>query len=497
MSVEISQLPLNLSLLILNAENTRTLNQVKVLDIFQGGSSAFHPDGLFSVEIFGKVGDERRNRLFGYIDLKIEIFHPVIYKALLDLKELYGEIMSGKRYAVFDKVLKDFVPSNADGKQTGFAFFMSHFHELKFEERNSTSRDFLIRMVNNERANAVMNKLLVMPAGLRDYTITENGKPEEDEINGFYRKVISISNVIGTQNAGKDISHLDASRYRLQTEIYALYSYITDLLKGKGKLIQGWWTSRNVFNSTRNVITSLVPQSVELGDATSISINHTVVGLYQTMVSLFPLASNLVRNTLADIFPGPNTPALLINKKDYSLSRHSVDPVSYDLWMTQEGLESVFARFESEPLRHEPIEVEGHYLALIYNDGKRCRIVHDISTCPEWVKKEHLKPITYAELFYLSIYEQAGETPCTVTRYPITGLGSIYPCYIYLKTTTRSHVLKVLNDAWEETSQVANEFPIAGEAFVNSMSVAGSHLVRLGADKRPLPNYQWSRVHSR
>lgn len=48
------------------------------MDIFEGGSRAFHPDGLFSVETFGKVGDERRNRLFGYVDLGAKILHPLM-----------------------------------------------------------------------------------------------------------------------------------------------------------------------------------------------------------------------------------------------------------------------------------------------------------------------------------------------------------------------------------------------------------------------------------
>ena len=74
--------PFNISLLILSAQDVRNVRQVKVLDIFDGFSRNFHPDGLFSVETFGKVGEEKRNRVFAYIDMHISVFHPVIFKAL-------------------------------------------------------------------------------------------------------------------------------------------------------------------------------------------------------------------------------------------------------------------------------------------------------------------------------------------------------------------------------------------------------------------------------
>lgn len=73
--------PFNIDLLILDNTSVKNIRPVKVLDIFEGGGSRnFHPDGLYSVETFGKVGEERRNRLFSYIDLRISVFHPIIFK---------------------------------------------------------------------------------------------------------------------------------------------------------------------------------------------------------------------------------------------------------------------------------------------------------------------------------------------------------------------------------------------------------------------------------
>lgn len=478
----LENLPLNISLLVLTPENTKGMRPVSVMDIFEGGSRAFHPDGLFSVETFGKVGDERRNRLFGYVDLGAKILHPTMFKALVELKELYGDILAGKAYATFNKSTKDFDASNMSEGRTGYSFFMEHFHELKFEERKSTSREFNIRLINENRDKAHMSRLIVIPAGLRDFTIQDNGKPDEDKINDLYRKVIAISNVIRTYGAAADQGHADSTRYNLQTSVMEIYTYIVNLLQGKSKIIQGWWASRTIFNSTRNVITSNVSKTKVLGDPLTVSSQHTVAGLYQCMMAIFPIAVNLVRGYLTEIFPGHSAPARLVNKKTLQREIKMVSSEHFDDWMTQEGLESLFGKFEVEALRHDVIEIEGSYLALVYNDGVKVRLFNGIDELPEGWDKKHVSPVTYAELYYLSIQKRMKEIPVLVTRYPITGYGSIYPSMVYMKTTTRSKCLTLLDENWQETDEYANEFPIQGLPFVNSMSPARNNLGRLGAD---------------
>jgi len=137
----------------------------------------------------------------------------------VDLKGLYGDILAGREYAVFDPATKDFIKSDILVGQTGYTFFCKHFNDLTFEERPSIKRDFTIRLVNQYRSEAFLNRLIVMPAGLRDYVIDDNGKPSEDEINKLYRKVISIASVIDNVDLYKQIDdyvvpHLLYRRYR-------------------------------------------------------------------------------------------------------------------------------------------------------------------------------------------------------------------------------------------------------------------------------------------
>lgn len=477
-------LPFNIALFILKDSDVKNIRPVKVHDIFTASNQKnFHSDGLFSIETFGKVGEEKRNRLFSYIDMRVSVFHPIVFKTLCDLKGLYGEIMSGRAYAKFDKETKDFYRSDAIEGQTGFNFFVEHFKELQFEERPSAKREFSIKLINKYRDNCLMDKLVVMPAGLRDYVIDGNGKPSQDEINGLYLKVLSIAGVIENVDAKINAEYLNSARHNLQIAVMEIYDYIKNMLEGKSKLILGKWAARKVFNSTRNVITSQIPDAQELHGPRTVGANQTIIGVYQYLRMILPLAVKAVRDTyLSDVFVGSNSPAVLVNKKTLAKEAVYLEPEDFDEWMTYEGLEKVFARFGEENLRHEPLEINGYYLGLIYDDGEYYRFVQDVAELPENRDPKYLRPISFVELLYLSVYKDANQTPCFVTRYPVTGYGSIYPSYVYLKSTVKSLVRKELDASWEPTGSVAYEFPSPGVPFYNSMSPHGSKLARLTAD---------------
>lgn len=483
MSFALAQLPMNIDLLILSNEDIKSLNKIEVLDIFSPSSRNFHSKGLFSTEIFGKIGEERRNRLFAYIDMHAQIFHPTVFKSIYDLKALYGDILSGKEYAIFDPEIKDFVKSNPIDGNTGFAFFVKHYNAIVFEQRPSAKREFNIKLLDKYRQHSFFDKLLVLPAGMRDYMIDENGKPSEDEINTLYRKVLSIASVIDNVDASRNAEYLDAARFNLQIAVNDIYNYLKNLLEGKNKFIQGKWAARKVFNSTRNVITSYLHDSPELLGDTSVSTNQTVIGLYQYLRMIFPLSVKQVKDTyLSDIFLGPNSPVFLVNKKTLKKEQVRLEAKYYDEWMTMEGLEKVFARYGQNDLRHEVLATETHYFGLLYKGQNDYLFLQDIDDLPSHLDKALVKPITFTELLYLSVYKDSTTIPCLITRYPITGYGSIYPSYIYLRTTIKSEVRHELGPDGERTGFKAVEFPVAGDQFFSSMAVASKSLQRLSAD---------------
>jgi hypothetical protein len=481
----INALPFNLEILIPDKEIVKYLKPIKVLDIYEGMSKNFHPDGLYSIDIFGRKGEDKRNSTFSYIDFYIPILHPIVYKALCDLKHLYEGIMSGKEYVVFNEELKDFEKSDAINGLTGYSFFLSRYKDIVFEERPSPKREFNIKVVNKYKDNCMYSKLIVMPAGLRDFEIDVNNQLKEDEVNSLYRQLISISSILENIDLKVNSSYIDNTRYTVQLKVIEIYNYIKNMLEGKGKLILGKWASRKIFNSTRNVITSYIPTTNRLFDEKTVSANETVVGLYQFLRATLPLSINLIRNGfLSQVFIGSNSPTVLTNKLTLKKEAIHVDSSYYDKWMTFEGLEETLASFSQEYVRNDYIEVgNDHYLGLIYKGNDNTyRFMQDIDELPDNRSKDEVHPITFCELLYLSIYKESRTIPCLVTRYPITGYGSIYPSYSYLKTTINSESRIELGVNWEVTENKAIEFPIMGDRYYSSFSPSVKNLSRLSAD---------------
>ena len=478
-------IPLNINLLFANEEEVRGMRPVKVLDITEGLTKNFHPDGLFSTDIFGKVGGEFRNRMFSYIDLRVPIFHPTLYKVITRMKSLYEEILLGKSFAVFNPETKDFEKSTPLLGETGYDFFCRHLPKMKFEMRDAVSRKSGIKLLEKYKDNYFITRLLVLPAGLRDYFVDETGKPGEDEINDLYRKVMKTCFSLETIAVEANLENLDSIRANLQLQVQAVYEHIITLLKGKKGAIQSHWTTRRIYNSTRNVITSHVPAVTEMGGNRSVHPNETVVGMYQFLRAAIPLAVKEVREKFSQrIFISQNAPVALINKKTLKREQVVVDSTYYDSWLTYDGIEKIFANFGIQDLRHKILEVQGYYMALLWKgqDGT-FKMIFDIDDIPEDLRdKGEAKPITLTEMLYICVYELARTVAGFVTRYPVAGYGGIYPCKSYLRSTVQAEVLYELDDMWQRKEKPATEFPVRGDKFMDSLAPASMNLKPLGAD---------------
>lgn len=477
-------IPFNIELLLVRSEGLKGLTPVTSLDIFEPSSKNFHKEGLFSTEIFGKVGNEIRNRMFSYIDMRATILHPTIFKALSDMREFYVDILACRKYALWNPKLKDFEESDIVNGFTGMQYFLKHFEEIQFEDRPSTKRQFNIRLIDKYRKNPTMRYLLVLPAGLRDYEILESGKPEEGEVNPLYRKVINLSNLISPELFKINPDSVNTVRFNLQMAVVDIYNYFKSLLEGKSKFINSKWAARKVFYSTRNVISTITNDAPHADDPNILKFNETAVGLFQHTKAIVPLSLNQIRTKhLMSVFPGPNTPAVLVNKKTLHRENVQVDPQHYDDWMSNEGLNNVLNRFGSRELRHEILEIENYYLGLIYKGPDMTfRFLQDIDDVPEGFSKEHVYPITFAELLYISVYEDANKIPGFFSRYPISGYGSIYPSFTHLKTTQPAEVRIELDEQWAHKPGKAYQFPIRGMDFFDTLACHQSHIGRLGAD---------------
>jgi len=477
--------PFNIDLLLLNRKQIGVMREVSDLSIFEPSTKNFSTNGLFSTETFGRVGSEERNNKFGYIKLHIKVLHPLVFKHISSLKKLYLDILSGKTYAKWDEKGGDFISSNAEEGDTGFEFFMKKYDKIKLNSNGSDAREFKIKLIKKySKGEILIDHFLVIPAGLRDYIVDDNGKPSEDEINAVYRRLLTTTNALeNISTLHNDPMVLDPIRFKIQTIIVEIYDHYISLMDGKKKFIQNKWTKRALRDSTRNVITPVPSVIHDLTNTKNrISFNNTVIGLYQYAKAINPITKYQLNNLmLNNIFDLHSNTAMLVDKKSMRTVNVDIKPKTKDMWTSDEGLNGVINKLAQDELRSEPITVEDYYLALIYDNGKEVKFIKNTNEIPDDINTKYLRPITYAELIYLAVYEDVDKYPGFLTRYPVTGLGGIYPSIPYLKTTVKARKVSILGVDWKEADTVY-EYPILTEAYQNSLSPHFTHLNLLGAD---------------
>lgn len=482
-----SDLPFNVSLMHITPQLLQGLRPVTVLDYFENVSGDFHEDGLFSVSIFGRVGDEDRDRRFSYIDIKVEILHPVIYERLVQLRGLYRGIMAGTHYAVWDEATSDFKTADELTGETGYSFFMRYWKLIKFRRNDSDVRNQRIQLIEKFRDIATTTVILVLPAGLRDIEVDKSGGMKEGDINAVYRRILQTARTIPNTFDNNNSKVLDRSREMLQSAFNELYESIEKMLVGKKGFIQNKWASRRTFDGTRNVITAMDSSAEVLGGANAPSFTDTVVGLWQLSRALLPVTIHLLRTGyLNEIFNYGDGQARLINPSTLQPEVVKVASDYYDRWTTVEGLQKVVASYSEASIRDKPIMVEGHYLALIYVGPDRTfRVFSDINELPEDLDRKYVRPINLVELLYLSGYREWNKYTGYVTRYPVTGIGSCYATTVYVKTTIRGEMRQELGPDWQPLgeSYTALEFPRYDPiAYQDSLVIPATRLRGLDAD---------------
>lgn len=484
----IDKLPFNIDLLQVQESDLSKVGKISESKIFDNMNN-FHSEGLFSTTIFGSVGSEHRAQMFGYIDLKITIFHPLVYYAIINLKAFYKQIAEGKVTAIFNPKTGEFEKSNSEEASTGIHFLYSHTKQLKFEKNQSDKRNFLIDMFNEavRKNNYSLRYLLVIPAGIRDYIVDENGKPQEDEINSFYRRLISQSTLVNEITAKKTPEVYDSLAIGMQNTTLELFEYLKSLLEGKNKLILGKWLSRKIFNSTRNVLSSSIDKSSNVNDQNRLGYNQCLVGLHQFIRAAVPKSTYEIKNKyIKNVFIENSSRAILVNTK--TLLKEEVENSSiqkeYDLWTSSEELLKTISMLENLTNRNDPIVLNKgkHYLGLLYRDDKYFKFFSSIDELPDTFSKDKVTPVSLGELMYMSVYDMNGKYPGFVTRYPITGYGSVYPAYVKFITTTESDTLEELDENWFPSGKIASSFPRKNSNYFNTCAVHPSHLGALGGD---------------
>lgn len=456
--------PFNIELMFAPDSVVRQLRPTTKTDIYDGVTSNFDDDGLFSTLTFGRVGSPERDNRFSYIRMNADIIHPAIFSVLKKLKSLYIDIMMGTQYAIWNPEIKDFEASDMIEGETGMAFFCRHLHHLDPDKRASKKRNMYVDVFKRYQRDCLMHNHLVIPAGMRDLYVDPDGKEVQDEINDLYRKLLAIASSINLVGGRNNDSAVDTPRRNLQNTANEIYNYLKSMLDGKKGLVQAKWGGRKIVNGTRNVISSIDTTAEELGSPRAPHIDDTQLGMFQILKGATPIAiHHLKRRFLDEVFTNSNQPITLIDMNNLKLVDVEVDPYTWDKWGTTEGLEKLIDGYNDQTLRNKPVVVEKkYYMYLTYQKDNEFKIFRNINELPDPSMLQYVHPTTYTELFYLCNYEGwYNDLRVLITRYPVAGIGSIYPSKVYAKTTVGAFGAYELGGDWQTHIGFAREFPLS------------------------------------
>jgi len=463
---------LKLNLIFPNKDYVKYMSEVTSSKLFDGNN--IHEGGLYSEEIFGPSGSKARMERFAYINLYRNIIHPLIYTNLISLSSLYKKVIEGKVYVTLKK--GKYIEVDEKDGDTGYTYFLETYEQLIHEENDSPERKEKLDLLKKFK-NPVYDKLLVYPAGLRDFTVDKYGNVKEHEMVEYYNKILSISSLI------KDYKHLgsevDDIFIKLQDSVNELYDYLFSLVDGKHKIINKNFTSRYVDFGTMNVFTSTPLNLENIND--DIDIFATQLGLLQYIKSIDPIAKFCLNNFIGErCFSVDSTKAKLFNT---SFKTEYIDVTNKikDLWTTQKGMDTIFNMAYRDDFLNYVVTIDEHYPLVIEDGEDYVNIYTDSSFIPEGVE---VRGITYGELLFymLIVNDDHKKYPAAITRHPVAGPNSIFISSVKLNTTVESkkRTVNIIDD--EVFSKEIINTPIPNKSYMQGFTPSVARLTGLGAD---------------
>lgn len=98
------------------------------------------------------------------------------------------------------------------------------------------------------------------------------------------------------------------------------------------------------------------------------------------------------------------------------------------------------------------------------------------------IDRSKIRPLTWAELFYMATFNAAAGKHVLITRYPVIQDESCYPTKVHLVSTMPSRVVKLMNTIQDVTVFTYPEYPILGRPFLDSVQLGTARLKGLDGD---------------
>lgn len=372
------------------------------------------PEGIFSYELFGRMGSVERREFFGYVNLKRIFLHPFVYNMLYQMYRNLPAIINGERYVkVVGGKITQVKPDDKDA-ETGIDFFWNNWEKIKWDTDDaSTSRLKKQHIFDTmQKTECFVDKWLIIPAMYRDINLHDRankGKIEMDEINSFYIRLIN-----GASSESITYTSSYMTQANVQQTLVDIHDSLTKKQSGKEGIIRKAIMGKTVDYAAVSVISA--PRfNVNTAAEQMVPYNYIGIPLFTVCALFFPL----IVKGLEDIFHDVSQSTKIV------LSGNVVD-VSEDVEyvINSESLTSLVKSYVKDKTK----SVRTMTFTLSGSDSGRFAAF----------EKRLGRPFTVTDLLYRVASDVVFNRHVLSTRFPITDAGSTIINRVKILTTEKT-----------------------------------------------------------
>jgi len=272
-------------------EFCKDLKEVTSSKIFS--KKKFHPEGLFSEQIFGPlknytcqcgvyygvsksggtceicgvdiVNSNVRRTRFAKITLPIPVVNPLFYDILVDLggkslKDVLDQLMRNEKSFLYIDGEDCVASTNSEIAKKHTIFEKTDaIYKLVETISNMLAQEGMLewKIVNNSLDDLLLHNVIVLPPDLRPSSAMSRNKQLMDEINRYYVQILTKKEIMKDTilNIMNDKSLFYTYYKQLQSVVNELYHRILEKLSKKEGLIRGNILGKRIDFSGRAVIT--------------------------------------------------------------------------------------------------------------------------------------------------------------------------------------------------------------------------------------------------
>lgn len=415
--------------------------------------NVFHPEGLFSEEIFGQTEDERTYRC-GYIKLPLYVFNPDVAKTIIlrsggiIKKMMYGEV----RCNIVDGQLV----AAQDGQYTGLKDLYNIWDQIDLRKtlttRNQENIDILTK---SPKRLLFTNKVIVLPPQLRP-TGVRNGRKVKNELNTLYLRLLGLKSL--TSHTTNTVSQIDS---KFQDTVIELYDTIHTIVAGKSGFFQKNMLAKNTMWTVRNVI------SAPKYDSNKPSVGlfrtgfplHTCCSMFEPLIR-YQMRQILSYNYLENIHPTKNE----IKSSDIS-NLYDEKAITDLIHIYEKNPGSRFKQIYMDPANEKPVMMQ-------YMDNNK----HEMVT----------RPLTLTDVVYLAAKAAIVDADrlAYVVRYPIGDHMGAFFTRIHILSTNTTHSIDFNGEHFDFYPNINIEWNRSqiSKYFADTITPSNSRLDPIGGD---------------